>query len=75
MSKAQALFDKLAVFGTAPTNFIAGGAKSMIKQKENMATQMPLQTVKATSKQLPNPKAAVTTAKASNDFARLNVGK
>lgn len=75
MDKAEALFNKLAAFGTAPTNFISGGAKSMLKQKANRATQMPLQTVKETSKQLPKPKAAATSAKASNDFARLNVGK
>ena len=59
MNKAQALFDKLAAFGTAPTNFVSGGAKSMIKQKANSATQMPLQTVKETSNQLPKPRAAV----------------
>lgn len=63
---AHILLDKLAASGTSFTNFVSKGAK---------ATQLPLQTMKATSKQLSKPKPAVTSAKASNDFARLNVGK
>jgi hypothetical protein len=73
MSKAEALFDKLAAFGKAP-NFIGGGAKT-IKQMATKAPQMSLQTMKETSKVLPKPRAAATSAKSSNDFARLNVGK
>lgn len=72
MDKAQALFDKLAASGTAPT--ISGGAKT-IKQMGTKMPRMPLNTMKETTNLLANPKAAVTSAKASNDFARLNVGK